>query len=413
MPEWRFLSYLFMIKITHTSTALLTGVALLALHSNTQALEFSGYIAAQGRAFFDDPLDPRQHNNYTSFSTEPELYHSWDNDNQSITITPYYLHDQYDDKRTHADVREFSWQRVYDDWELTVGISKVYWGVTETSHLVDIVNQTDQVVNVDGEDKLGQTMIHASTDQDWGVLDFFILPGFRDRTFAGVEGRPRQQLPTGLRLDTDTSTYESSDGSHHIDYAVRWFTFADEWELGLSYFTGTGREPESFNVSSTGVIVPHYSQINQTGLDLQVLIEEWTWKLEMISRDSSIERFFASTAGFEYTFVGLGDGQTDLGIVIEYLYDERDELATSPFQNDLTTAFRIALNDAASSEILFGFITDIDDKDVSSFIEASRRIGDSFKIEVEARTFNSSNPNRPLYGFRQDDFVQAELAWYF
>jgi hypothetical protein len=399
--------------ITHIIKPLFFGAVLLVTSSTTYALEFSGYIAAQGRAFFDDPLDSRQHNNYTSFSAEPELYHSWDDDSQSITITPFYRHDQHDDERTHADVRELSWTKVFNDWELTAGVSKVYWGVTETQHLVDIINQTDQVENVDGEDKLGQPMVRFSTEQDWGVLDFFILPGFRERTFAGEEGRPRPQLPPGLKFNADAATYESSDGSHHIDYAIRWLTFFDEWELGLSHFSGTGREPETFNVNSAGVLAPHYTLINQTGLDLQALIEEWTWKLEMISRENSSERFLALTGGFEYTVVGIGDSQTDLGIVIEYLFDDRDKLATSPFQNDLTTAFRIVLNDAQSSEVLIGFVTDLDDEDVSSFIEASRRLGDSFKIEVEARSFNGSNPDRPLYGFRQDDFVQADLAWYF
>lgn len=393
--------------------ACILGAILLAASPVAHTLEYSGYIAIQDRAFLDNPLDDRQHNNTASFSTEPELYHSWNNGDQSITITPFYRHDQHDEERTHADVRELSWLKVYDDWELTVGISKVYWGVTESQHLVDIVNQTDQVENIDGEDKLGQPMVRFSTEQDWGVLDFFILPGFRERTFAGVEGRPRLELPPGLVFDADAATYGSSDGKHHIDYAIRWFTFFDEWEIGLSHFSGTGRDPETFNVNSAGVLAPHYTLINQTGLDLQALIEEWTWKLEMISRDNSSERFLALTGGFEYTIVGIGDSQTDLGIVIEYLFDDRDEQATSPFQNDLTTAFRIALNDAQSSEVLIGFITDLDDKDISSFIEASRRIGDSFKIEVEVRTFNSSNPNRPLYGFRQDDFVQAELAWYF
>ena len=389
------------------------GVILSAASAATGAVEFSGNIAVQDRFFFDDPLDTRQHNNYTSFSAEPELYHSWNDDNQSITVIPFYRHDQYDDERTHADMRELSWTRVFDNWELTAGISKVFWGVTETQHLVDIINQTDQVENVDGEDKLGQPMLRFSTEQDWGILSVFVLPGFRERTYPGVEGRPRQQLPPGLEFDADAAIYESSDGDSHIDYAARWFTIFNEWELGLSHFSGTGREPEAFIPNPAGVLVPYYTLINQSGIDLQALIEDWTWKLEMISRENSSERYLALTGGFEYTIVGLYGSQTDLGIVIEYLYDDRDELATSPFQNDLTTAFRIALNDAQSSEMLIGIITDLDDNDVSSFIEASRRIGDSFKIELEVRSFNNTNPNRPLYSLRQDDFVQAELAWYF
>jgi hypothetical protein len=377
---------------------------LLLSSSTTHALELSGNISVQQRSFFSDPLDTRQHNHYASFSVEPELYHSWDGDNQSFTFTPFHRQDQHDEKRTHTDVRELSWLKVFDNWEMTVGISKVYWGVTETQHLVDIINQTDQVENIDGEDKLGQSMIRFSTERDWGVLDFFILPGFRERTFPGIEGRPGTPIP-----NADAATYESSDGDHHIDYAIRWFSFFDEWELGLSHFSGTGREPETLNINGG----PHYTLINQTGLDLQVLIEDWTWKLELISRENSTERFTALTGGFEYTIVGINNSVADLGIVIEYLFDDRDELSTSPFQNDLTTAFRLALNDAQSSELLLGITTDLNDQTVAAFVEGSRRIGESFKAELEIRTFSNTNPNRPLHFFRKDDLIQAELAWFF
>ena len=107
------------------------------------------------------------------------------------------------------------------------------------------------------------------------------------------------------------------------------------------------------------------------------------------------------------------DSQSDLGIVIKYLYDDRDELASSPFQNDITTALRFALNDAQSTEILMGVINDLDEPIMSSFIEASRRLGDEFKLTIEARAFNKTVAGRPLHDFRQDDFIQVDLGWYF
>jgi hypothetical protein len=185
----------------------------------------------------------------------------------------------------------------------------------------------------------------------------------------------------------------------------------DEWELGLSHFSGTNREPM---IIFNGVtLAPHYDLINQTSLDLQTLIEDWTWKLELITREDSTERFTALTGGFEYTLVGIKDSAADLGIVIEYLFDDRDDLSTSPFQNDLTTAFRLTLNDVQSSEVLLGITTDLDDQTVAAFIEGSRRLGESFKAELEVRTFSNTSPNRPLHSFRQDDLIQANLAWYF
>ena len=380
--------------------------------STAQAVMLSGNISLQARHFFNTPLDQNQHQHYNSFAIEPEIYQDWDNGQQALNFAAFYRYDQHDEERTHGDIRELSWTGVYDNFEITAGISKVFWGVTESQHLVDIINQTDQVENTDGEDKLGQAMIRFSTEQDWGVLDLFILPGFRERTFADIEGRPRLEIAPGLIFDADAATYESSDKDHHIDYAIRWLGYFDEIELGLSYFTGTGREPETFNLSGN-IVAPHYVLIDQIGLDMQAIIEDWTWKLELISRKSKAQNYIAATAGFEYTLYGLFESQSDLGIVIEYLYDDRDKLASSPFQNDITTALRWALNDEQSTEVLLGIISDLDDSVMASFIEASRRLGDSFKLTLEARTFSNTIITRPLHNFRQDNFIQADIAWYY
>ncbi|MDH3342908.1 MAG: hypothetical protein OEM07_04210 [Gammaproteobacteria bacterium] len=385
---------------------------LLTLFSSTvNAVELSGNISLQSQAFFNDPLDPNQHNQYSSFAVQPELYQKSDNSRQSMTFIAFHRHDHNDEERSHSDIRELSWTGVYDGFEITAGISKVFWGVTETQHLVDIINQTDQVEGIDGEDKLGQPMIRFSTEQNWGVLDMFILPGFRERTFTGIEGRPRFEIAPGLNFNADTATYESDKEEKHIDYATRWLGIFDEIELGLSYFTGTSREPTMVLNGTT--LSPHYLLIKQIGIDVQAIIEDWTWKLEAVSRKSSADNYIATTAGFEYTLYGIFGGDSDLGIVIEYLYDDRNDLASSPFQNDITTALRLALNDTQSTEILLGLTTDLDDSVIASFIEASRRLGDSLKLTLEARAFNNTISSRPLHNFRQDNFVQADLAWYF
>ena len=383
----------------------------IAVSFNIHAAELSGNISVQHRLFFDNPLDSLQHQNYSSFAAEPELYQKWDNGNQSLNAILFYRHDQHDDERTHADIRELSWNGVYENFEITAGISKVFWGVTESQHLVDIINQTDQVESTDDEEKLGQPMIRVSTEQDWGVLDLFVLPGFREQTFPGIEGRPRFEISPGLSFDANAATYQSDKKEKHIDYAARWLGYFDELELGISYFTGTSREPTM--VLNDTTLSPHYLQIKQIGADLQAIVEDWTWKLEAISRKSDVKNYIATTAGFEYTLYGIFESDTDLGIVVEYLYDDRNELASTPFQNDITTALRWVLNDVQSTEVLLGVITDLDKSVAASFVEASRRIGDDFKLTVEARAFNNTVAARPLHGFRQDDFVQADLAWYF
>ncbi len=353
--------------------------------------------------------------------TEPEFNHDWADGRQNLDVKLFYRVDQYDDNRTHGDIRELSWTGVTDNWEILAGISKVFWGVTETQHLVDIVNQTDQVENVDGEDKLGQPMLRASTERDWGTLDFFILPGFRERTFPGPEGRPRPNVI----IDTESDAfYDFSSGDDHIDLAARYSHYIDEWEFGLSVFDGVSREPTAFipvAFDSSGVptvVIPGYSLINQIGLDGQAFFGDWTWKLEatntqLRSGNEKGTNSFRSAGGFEYTLVGIADSSVDLGFVVEYHYSDKRIYAQSIFDNDLATALRFVLNDAQSTEILAGLTTDADTQTFGSFIEASRRLGDSWTLEAQIRTFHGTKENRPLYSFRFDNFAQIDLNYHF
>jgi len=404
----------------HLLSKICVSVVFCSLVTTLRAGEFSGYIGAETRNFFEPPLSPEQHNNYLSAIAEPEYFHEWDDGTQYLEAKLFYIKDQYDEQRTHGDIRELSWTGVYDNWEVRAGISKVFWGVAETQHLVDIVNQTDLVVNVDGEDKLGQPMLRVSTEHDWGTLSFFILPGFRERTFPGVEGRPR----TETVIDTDLDAiYDSSSGKDHVDFAGRYSHYIGDWEFGLSLFSGTGRDPTSYSpvaFDSSGnltVAVPVYSLINRIGFDGQAFFGDWTWKLEATNTEvrSGSKKGINSVqtvAGFEYTFVGIAESSMDLGLVVEYHYSD-ERISDTIYDNDLATALRFVLNDIQSTEVLAGIFTDADTQSIGSFIEASRRLGDSWTLEAQVRAFHGTTANRPLYSYRFDDFAQIDLDYHF
>ena len=120
---------------------------------------------------------------------------------------------------------------------MRAGVDKVFWGATEVYHLVDIINQTDNVENRDGEQKLGQPMFKVSLERDWGVLDLFLMPYFRERTFSSAEGRPRSQP----RVAAELTEYENSREEYHPDVALRWSSNLGDWDLGIAHFHGTGR----------------------------------------------------------------------------------------------------------------------------------------------------------------------------
>ena len=376
-----------------------------------QGFELSGYLALESRVFPQSPLLKEQYSGGNiSFSAQPELYFEWANGDRSILFVPYVRVDQHDGGRTHFDVRELYWQKVWDSWELSIGLRKLFWGVTESQHLVDIINQTDLVENLDTEDKLGQPMMNMALIRDWGTINLILMPYFRERTF--LNNRARLRVP--VAIDTGGATYESEAEQKHIDWAVRWFHTLGIFDIGLAHFSGTAREP-GLRASRDGrpVLVPFYSTIDQTSLDLQATAGGWLLKLEAANRSGQGDRFFAMVGGFEYTFANIRSTGIDVGVLMEYHYDERGKDALTPFDDDIFVGSRLAFNDVQSTDLLAGVIIDRDTRASFLNVEASRRLGDRYRLEVEMRSFINASERDLFYGLRQDHYLQLEVLRYF
>lgn len=381
---------------------------------SAEAGEFTGFVALDGRGHLNAPAFAHQDmNNGLSVVFEPEYYHVTEDYKHTFTIKPFARIDSFDSKRTHFDIRQADWLGVYDGWELRAGVSKVFWGVTESNHLVDIINQTDGVENIDGEDKLGQPTVQLGIFRDWGALRFYYMPYFRERTFAGKNARLRGENP----VETDLTTYDSAAQRFHPDVAIRYENSIGDWDLGVAHFSGTGRNPrllESTNPDGEKVFIPHYDIIDQTSIDLQYTKEGWLWKLEAITRTGQGRRFGAATGGVEYTFYGIAGSNMDLGLLTEYQYDDRSGDASGTFSdNDIFIGSRLTLNDVNDAALLAGVSFDNETKASFIFLEAERRIGNSWKIEVDASVSSNVKHYSNEAALRKDDLVQIRLAKYF
>jgi len=389
----------------------------------------SGYLdfdlGLQARGFRERGLDG-QDRWQPSVSARLGWHRSWDDGHQSFTAVPFVRLDGLDSERTQFDLREFFWSGVGTDWELHLGFRQVFWGVTEFKHLVDIINQTDLVENVDGEDKLGQPMAQLSLVRDWGILDLFLLTGFRERTFPGADGRLRWAVP----VDTGATRYTSGAGQRRVDGAIRWSHHLGPLSFGIYHFSGTSRDPlfePRVQADATLALAPVYTVIDQTGLDGQWLVGDWAFKFEGIRRSGFGDRFHAFNAGFERTLVGVLGTRADLGLVVEYLYDERGDAAFDTlFERDVALGTRWSFNDAADSQALAGFIIDRRTQERVFSLEASRRLGDAWLLALESRLFGGASAparheppslemslDRKSAFLQRDDYFQLELTRYF
>jgi len=377
--------------------------------------DIAGQASLQTRYFPHVPSYVTQKNVTLSGSVtlEPEFVYELDHGNNRFTVIPFMRVDSDDKQRSHADLREFSWLHLADSWDLSVGISKVYWGVTESVHLVDIINQTDAVESVTGEDKLGQPMVHANIEKMWGTLSLFVLPAFRERTFTANNAR----LHGPLTVDTANPSYESNRKKRHVDAAARIAMIFADLDVAVSYFQGTSREPRLlFQIrAGQGVLVPRYDQISQTGLELQLTTDNTSWKGEGIMRTGHGSRFYAGVAGFEHTLYAVGGSQTDIGVLVEYLYDGRDPRFAPPSiaNHDVFAGLRLAMNDTQDTTMLLGGLWDHQTDAIFINVEAQRRMTDQLKLSLNARFFVNMTQVDPLFFVRNDDFMELNFQWYF
>ena len=346
---------------------------------------------------------------HSSAAFSAEWVRQSDDRNTQVAFEPFLRWDQRDTERHLIDLRQAYWQYVGNGYDIKAGVDIVFWGITESQHLVDVINQTDLVASIDAEAKLGQPMLNLNLYGEGGTLALYLLPYFRERTLPGAEGRLR--FP--LIIDNDNPAYESAQAEKNLDFALRWSKQFDALDLALSYFEGNNREPLLLPTAN-GQLQPLYLQMQQLGLEAQVISGSWIWKLESIYRKTRQQDFVATTAGFEYTQVGLFDTDWDLGWIAEYQYDSRARMATQPGQNDLFFGTRLVANDAAGSEILLGVIQDLQNSSSrSGKVEASMRLSNSLRLRFDAWLFQSDASWDPLYYIQRDDYLQLSLDYYF
>ena len=379
--------------------------------ASSGTLNIRGTIGAEARTFTMRPSYPTQDRAIVQGSVTAAADISWTSAGKSVVIdvSPFLRLDDTDPKRSHGDLREAAVNFYGRNVDLRLGVSKVYWGVTESRKLVDIVNQTDLVEDPEGDEKLGQPMVMLRGRYDDIEATVLVLPVFRPRTFPGQNGRLRPALP----VDTGLAEYESSSRARRMDAAARLKIRVDDFDLGLSYFNGTSREPR-LEISGTSLI-PVYDVIDQVGLDIQATLDATLLKLEAITRDGhqgvGARRFSAVVAGVEHTFSQVFATSWDVGLVVEFDWDDRPPSAPPTiYDKDIFIGTRFAFNDANDSSGLLGALVDVERGSVYATLEGSTRIAEAWRFEIDgALVLNVGDLDAVLRQVRDDSFVTVRL----
>jgi hypothetical protein len=448
-------------------TAAIAGCAILLSASAAQAIEFKPKLEAEWRRFNEAEGDGAD---LAAVAGTVETFHGWDDNRQRIVGELFARVDTNDTARTHGDVRELYYQVIGDDFEFRTGARRVYWGVTESRHLVDIINQSDFVENIDNEDKLGQPMMNLALIRELGTIDLFLMPYQRARTFPGPEGYPKLPLP----VHAWDALYQSRREQTHLDYALRYVNAFGPVDLGVAWFDGTARDPrllpclrrdasgtfvqgspdgptcdiedgilvpgspfpdevvplaQALGVAPANdaveqaiiddirrnlVLIPYYDRLRQVSVDAQIVFGSMAVKLEALRREQQGNATWAGVSGFEYTFGDVWGTGADVGVLGEYLYDEKEDFLNVLVDDEVFAGSRLAFNDVAGVQLLAGVIASRDDfKSLRYGLEASGRLGDDWKLSLEARIFSELPQGSTEALLEDQDFVTVTLERFF
>ena len=124
--------------------------------------------------------------------------------------------------------------------------------------------------------------------------------------------------------------------------------------------------------------------------------------------------YAAAVGGFEYTLYQVSDSSADVGLLLEYQYDGRDELEPVTIaDNDVFVGTRLALNDIQDTAVLAGVAYDVDTGETFVNIEAERRFGVDWFAELRVRAFSGAKTGNTTYWLQRDDYIELIVARYF
>jgi hypothetical protein len=254
------------------------------------------------------------------------------------------------------------------------------------------------------DNKLGAPSISFETYLGSGDFQYWYMPRFRERTFNEKDAHP------GFGLPVFPAEFAHSKGVEAIDQALRYGNSSGDVDFAFSLFDGTAREPFIVVDSAEGAIVPFYERMRSVGLELQYTGESILYKLEGLTGAQGDENFNAAVLGAERTVYSILDTPWDMGLIVEYQYDDRVQ---AQIERMFVSGVRLTSNDEFDTSLLVLYTVD-DDLSQSIFgLEASRRLRNGMTLDFNYLLYQSDEQHLPLYSLIDDSELSLTLGYYF
>ncbi len=319
-------------------------------------------------------------------------------------------------------------------FEVRAGYQTHFWGAVESFNLNDIFNQRDFRVDFfdPKENKIGEPAIRASGILGNQVLEVYYLPYFTPANLPD-KGNPYNPLAGKFSIDQNRF-YTNTAERLRPQFALRWKNTFGPADIGVLYFNGYERFPVLTLTPGAGNAEALYYEVQQVSGDLQMSLGSWLLKAEVQYLDTGIAGSFvgdsvlvdgtlrrrelvpdnlaAFVGGFEYTFFRVL-GNSDLGIITEYLYNSQqdfDDVGFRPFQNDLFSAIRWSRNNLGDGELMAGVILDLTNGTQLWRLEYTERFFDRLMFMVYGEIIDAASED-PLASLEDSDNVALQFSY--
>ena len=364
--------------------------------------DIDNQIGFDFREFHKDAAYPNQKNTYSSFF-KSEIYIEL-SEQVSFISEPYYRYDHNDKNRSLFDFKENNFIYLENNYEIKFGISEVFWGITESKNLVDIINTIDYT-DGDQKAKLGQPMVSYSTFSDKiGLLELYFLPTFKKPSQIGEKGRLRFSKP----IERHNVVYEGGAGENVPSWAFKWERSIRNIDLSIQGFRGNSRESSVIPLIENNTLkyFAGYERVTQLGSYLQAISGPFINKIEVIKRNGQKNSDNVRENR-------LFEKKWDITAFIEYSNDDRGNDSVDILQNDLFIGTRLMLNDVEGTELTTFSTFDLDGGGNTALVKLGSRLSENMRFTGIYQAYWSTNNKDILYSFRRDNYFGLKAVRYF
>lgn len=349
-------------------------------------LELRSYLGYEYKSYLKKQKDSRDNNSAITFQNE--LKYSYKNSKLYSKID--ILKDLSEKQRDYFNLTEAYFLHSFSNYDFYIGKRVIFLGSLEAYNLVDIFNRQNYQKDSLSDYKKGTflTGINYYFEDD-SRLNIYIKGFEEDIKFPGKKS-PYYSFGNKDYKDELLFANGNETPSFLTTYSK---TYDEEITADVSYGFFYGYDNYLLSKKRKEKYQPMLFQSMKFFTYDTFVLDSTLFKVEASytkvedDEDFNLNDFYELGVGAEYTIERIIQNH-NLGLIAEYY---KSDSSLSSKDNDLFLALRYSLNDADSSEFLFGFIKDLKKSEKSAYMKYEGRVTDTLKISTDLRYIDSQN----------------------